>query len=1180
MAGGVYGSNTQPMMIQVGADESLKGETVTFWINGVQAAETIPFDPGVTHELDLHVAGAPEQKLNIINQGYTVFIGEFGLDVSSFLNKGEIISWFEPASQVGQTEPAKTIIIDNPNRFNIKPSDFLYRTGNWYIGNTQEKIAFVVENPSIKLRVWNQNDKADIKKEGEVPVGDFLNFIIETNVWSAISQRGSSLPPEDCGIIDIVGNSTVTNEDYDELRGNLYTIPNSNIPLRNLVVDESVWFWPENDNEHSGWDTGALGSDQKRMYPNGKYQFFARITLNGILNNYPDDDQIDKVITSIFPLNISDDLVEVTVNPSIVTRTNPFSVVVEGRPNTEYILTLMECETGPVELGRCGTLTLDGGDCERPPIIRVDQEGVNKSIFFDDPVGPFTIGDTEFQPNKKLSPPDECCEGYTTIRDLIPTDNKPNAKCVLDNGVYYYAKLITDADGKGTIKFQTDTTNAPDQTWRIHVQSAGTYGGEYTVNDKDVTVNKGTLTISATTSREGGIFLGNDVILTGTSSEAPEGTNDGYVYLFMTGPCQNKCGNDLLALKHADPERGVIKGTPPDCVSGCESCWEGMEEMTLNKVKVDSEGNWNFVWKTEIVPIVPGTYTIYATSKQTSACCLNCDCAAYTSMDVTFLEPYIEAVIDPSEIVRPFNCCPDGCCQDCAVTLSGKAEGNAYVHDYLNGGDIKELNLWIFGQDKVGNQKYVNSKVPLFSKGGFDKVCLPVDICTLEPGDYSIILQHPMYNHQFDIVSEDDLTWMDPTYPLPIDQNRKWMVASYPTEWSKVFPLQGPGYFQGEKARDALLDFLNSGYIDDKYIWLTLKIIDKGQPVADFVGSPQEGVKPLKVTFTDLSTGDNLISWSWIFGDGAISYEQNPVHTYETDGIYTVQLKVTNAEGLSDEVIKTGYITVGEPLIKADFSAYPQIGDAPLEVYFTDLSTGNPNMWFWDFGDGTTSFGIQNPLHIYDYAGTYTVTLTAMRGSESGTKQKENYITVTGIGPTPTITPHPIYDKISLYPGWNMISTPKALAEGYDTAATVFGNVPTGDHAIWEYDSFTNKWVQMEENSVVKPLFGIWIYSTRDYTVPLYFRTETITVPPERNLPAGWSCIGFTGFIPASARDTLLSVYEQWSQTIGWDADYQVYETPMINGGQPPFEDSRYMFPTKGYWLYMSDPGILSALGV
>lgn len=59
----------------------------------------------------------------------------------------------------------------------------------------------------------------------------------------------------------------------------------------------------------------------------------------------------------------------------------------------------------------------------------------------------------------------------------------------------------------------------------------------------------------------------------------------------------------------------------------------------------------------------------------------------------------------------------------------------------------------------------------------------------------------------------------------------------------------------------------------------------------------------------------------------------------------------------------------------AAFVGVPTEGHAPLTVAFTDLSTGGPSTWLWDFGDGDTS-ALQNPTHVYTSRGLYDVTLT------------------------------------------------------------------------------------------------------------------------------------------------------------------------------------------------------------
>jgi parallel beta-helix repeat protein len=85
-------------------------------------------------------------------------------------------------------------------------------------------------------------------------------------------------------------------------------------------------------------------------------------------------------------------------------------------------------------------------------------------------------------------------------------------------------------------------------------------------------------------------------------------------------------------------------------------------------------------------------------------------------------------------------------------------------------------------------------------------------------------------------------------------------------------------------------------------------------PVAGFSASVTWGVAPLTALFTDESKGDEITSWQWDFGDGQTSTEQNPSHTYETMGVYTVSLTVQNAGG-SGSVTKEEYILVIDALV-------------------------------------------------------------------------------------------------------------------------------------------------------------------------------------------------------------------------------------------------------------------------
>ena len=189
-------------------------------------------------------------------------------------------------------------------------------------------------------------------------------------------------------------------------------------------------------------------------------------------------------------------------------------------------------------------------------------------------------------------------------------------------------------------------------------------------------------------------------------------------------------------------------------------------------------------------------------------------------------------------------------------------------------------------------------------------------------------------------------------------------------------------------------------------------IVHNATPTAKFNTNVTSGFVPLGVQFTDTSTGNNIYSWSWDFGDTTSSTSQNAVHVYSTAGTYTANLTVTN-DGGSSSTTKT--ITVKNIPPVAKFTATPVTGNTPLTVQFTDQSTGiNINTWLWNFGDGQTS-PLQSPSHQYTSPGAYTVILTASNDGGSNTTQKVSYINViqnsapvTNFAGTPTSGSEPL----------------------------------------------------------------------------------------------------------------------------------------------------------------------------
>jgi len=146
---------------------------------------------------------------------------------------------------------------------------------------------------------------------------------------------------------------------------------------------------------------------------------------------------------------------------------------------------------------------------------------------------------------------------------------------------------------------------------------------------------------------------------------------------------------------------------------------------------------------------------------------------------------------------------------------------------------------------------------------------------------------------------------------------------------------------------------------------------------ASFTESLSNSVVGQTVSFTGSASGGTApYNYAWNFGDSSTGSGSSASHVYQTAGVYTVVLTVTDAAGHVASATNT--VTVTLPL-SASFTYSPS-NPAPLtNIQFTATATGGttPYNYSWDFGDGTTGTGAA-ATHSYLLPGTYTVTLTVV----------------------------------------------------------------------------------------------------------------------------------------------------------------------------------------------------------
>lgn len=144
------------------------------------------------------------------------------------------------------------------------------------------------------------------------------------------------------------------------------------------------------------------------------------------------------------------------------------------------------------------------------------------------------------------------------------------------------------------------------------------------------------------------------------------------------------------------------------------------------------------------------------------------------------------------------------------------------------------------------------------------------------------------------------------------------------------------------------------------------------------------------VTFSDKSS-QNVTSWYWTFGDGNYSTDPNTTYTFSKAGIYKTCLKVFDSNtGTSDEHCEDIIVGNTSCAISASFETFIKETN---EVSFVNQSIGDADLYYWNFGDGTTST-TKNPVHYFASSGYYLISLAIKNSANQCTDYYSQFLKV------------------------------------------------------------------------------------------------------------------------------------------------------------------------------------------
>ena len=256
------------------------------------------------------------------------------------------------------------------------------------------------------------------------------------------------------------------------------------------------------------------------------------------------------------------------------------------------------------------------------------------------------------------------------------------------------------------------------------------------------------------------------------------------------------------------------------------------------------------------------------------------------------------------------------------------------------------------------------------------------------------------------------------------------------------------------------------------------------------------------VQIDGIDTGLNVNTGDYVLHQPVIDVPQG---AYATDGSIVVSIVRTNGStGAFVNEIALEERTVGVasvPAPVAAFSAAPLTGTVPLQVHFTDSSSGDVTSRLWAFGDGATD-SAANPVHTYNTSGAYTVTLTVTGSGGSHSLTRSNTITVY----------QPVNANFSAVP-----------TSGTSPLTATFTNQSTGSYAslLWNFgDGTTSTATNPSHTYATVGSYTVTLTASGVGGTGVLTKSQYINVTAVNQVVAGFTASPLSGVLPLTVTFT------------------------------------------------------------